>query len=291
MKETRIPLTNKPYHKPSEMFLINAVLVLFVVIWILPTIGLLITSFRKPEAIVSSGWWMAFSRVNEFTLENYRAVLLQGGVGRAFVNSLLISIPSTILVIIIAALAAFPLAFFKFPGRTFLFVLFVSLQVIPLQITLIPVMKMMSSLGISGTFPAIWMAHTAYGLPLAIYIFRNFFAGIPYAIIESAEVDGATKFQIFSQLVIPISMPAVASLGIFQFMWVWNDLLVALVFLGGTPEVAPLTVKIASMKGSLESGWHLMSAAAFVSMVIPLILFLSFQKYFVEGLTAGAVKG
>ncbi len=282
---------NPAHPTQGNIVLINLFLFFFVVIWSIPTLGLLITSFRSPEAIVSSGWWMAFSRVNQFTLENYRVVLLQGGIGKAFINSFLIAIPSTLLVILFAAAAAFPIAFFKFPGKTLIFVLFVSLQVIPIQITLIPVMKLLKSTGLIGTFPGIWLAHTAYGLPLAIYIFRNFFAGIPFAMIESAEVDGANRWQIFTQLVLPLAVPAIASLGIFQFLWVWNDLLVALVYLGGNPEVAPLTVKIASMKGSLEAGWHLMSAAAFISMVIPLVIFLSLQKYFVKGLLAGAVKG
>ncbi|MBN1499397.1 MAG: carbohydrate ABC transporter permease [Spirochaetes bacterium] len=271
--------------------LLNIFLVLFTFVWFLPTLGLFISSFRHPSQIASSGWWTAFMHPASFTFENYKFVLFSSGIGKAFINSLIITVPSTCLVVIIASLAAYIFAFYEFPARKILFITFISLQVIPLQITLIPVLKMYRSAGIAGTFPGIWIAHCAYGLPFAIYLLRNFFSGIPYSMIESAQIDGASISQIFSKLIFPLSIPAIASLGIFQFIWVWNDLLLALVYLGGTPQVAPLTVKLASLSGSLESGWNIMTTAAFISMLLPLIIFFAMQKYFIEGILAGSVKG
>lgn len=274
----------------ASQFILNFVLLILVIIWMLPAFGLFISSFRPSGEIATSGWWNFFKNP-VFTLKNYQIVLISSNLIKSFFNSLLIAVPSTILTVLVAALAAYPIASFKFPGRLLLFVTFLTSQIIPLQVTLIPVLKMLNFIGLAGTFPGVWLAHTAYGLPLAIYLFRNFFAGIPYTLIESAEIDGASKFSLLYKIILPLSLPAVASVAIFQFIWVWSDLLVSLVYLGGAPEVAPLTVKIASLMGSLESGWHIMTTAAFISMILPLLVFISMQKYFIKGVLAGAVKG
>jgi alpha-glucoside transport system permease protein len=217
--------------------------------------------------------------------------LFSSGILKAFINSLIISVPATCLTILLGAFAAYPLSFYKFPGKIIVFISIISLQIIPIQITLIPVLNMLRIIRLSGNFIGVWLAHTAYGLPFAIYLLRNFFANIPFSLIESAQIDGANKFQIFLKLIFPLSVPVIASLGIFQFLWIWNDLLVSLVYLGGEFDVAPLTVKITKLMGSLESGWHILTTSAFISMGLPLIVFFSLQKYFIKGLLAGAVKG
>jgi len=263
-------------------------------IWIMPTVGLLISSLRPKNAVMASGWWTVFAHPFEFTqytLVNYITVLTAQGMGRAFVNSLIISIPSTIIPIAIAALAAYAFAWMDFPGRQLLFVVVVGLLVVPLQMTLIPILRVYNKLGLSGTFLGIWLAHTGYGLPFAIYLLRNFFGALPKELFESAFLDGASWFTAFTRLALPLSVPALASLAIFQFLWVWNDLLVALIYLGGTQEVAPLTLKLSSLVNSLGQNWHLLTAAAFVSMALPLAVFFSLQRYFVRGILAGSVKG
>jgi alpha-glucoside transport system permease protein len=193
--------------------------------------------------------------------------------------------------ILIAAFAAYAFAWMRFPGRNVLFFVVVGLLVVPLQMTLIPVLRMYTGLGIVGTFPAIWLAHTAYGLPFAIYLLRNFFAALPRDMFESAYLDGASESTVFFNLVLPTSVPALASLAIFQFLWVWNDLLVALIYLGGQPAVAPLTVTVSNLVNSLGQDWQLLTAAAFISMALPLLVFFLLQKYFVRGILAGSVKG
>ncbi|PKN85100.1 MAG: sugar ABC transporter permease [Chloroflexi bacterium HGW-Chloroflexi-8] len=211
------------------------------------------------------------------------------GMGRAFLNSLLVAIPSTILPILFAAFAAYAFSWMDFKGRQWLFALLVGLQVVPLQMTLIPISRLYAQLGLNGTFLGIWLFHTGFGLPYAIYLMRNFLGSLPREIFESAYLDGASSWTAFYQLAIPLSLPAIASLGIFQFLWIWNDLLVALVFLGGEHPV--LTYQIGNMVTSLGSGWHLLTAAAFISMALPMIVFLSLQKFFVRGMLAGSVKG
>ena len=211
------------------------------------------------------------------------------GMGRAFINSLFVSIPSTLLPILFAAFAAYALSWMHFTGRQWLFALLVGLQVVPLQMTLIPISKMYAQLGLNGTFLGIWLFHTGFGLPYAIYLMRNFIGSLPRELFESAYLDGASHWTAFRRLALPLSIPAIASLGIFQFLWIWNDLLVALVFLGGQNPV--LTYQIGNMVTSLGSGWHLLTAAAFISMALPMIVFFGLQRFFVRGLLAGSVKG
>jgi alpha-glucoside transport system permease protein len=238
-----------------------------------------------------SGWWMAFKTPLQFTLENYREVLFQEGLGRSFFNSIAISLPSTALTLFIAALAAYAFAWMRFPGRNALFIFVVGLLVIPLQMTFIPVLKLFTALHLTGTFPAVWLAHTAYGLPFAIFMLHGFFVNLPRDLFESAFLDGASNWIAFLHILLPLSVPSLAALAIFQFLWVWNDLLVALVYLGGSRNVAPVTLTISNLVNSFGSEWHLLTAAAFFSMLLPLILFFTLQQYFVKGILAGALKG
>lgn len=224
-----------------------------------------------------------------FTLDNYRTVLTAEGIGQSFLNSLTVAIPSTIIPILVAAFAAYALAWMKFPGRALLLALIVGLLVVPLQMSLIPLLRLYSSQGLVGTYPGIWLAHTGFGLPLAIFLLRSYIGGLPRELIESANIDGASHFQIFIQLIVPLSIPALASFAIFQFLWVWNDMLVALVFLGQDRPV--LTVSLAALTGSRGENWEILTAAAFVSIIVPLIVFFSLQRYFVRGLLAGSIKG
>src|SRR5258707_4566937 len=223
---------------------LNATIILISVIWLTPTFGLLVSSFRPADQVATTGWWTAFKTPFAFTLDNYEQVLTSKNIGVSFVNSLIISIPATIMPIMLAALAAYALAWMKFPGRNLLFIIIVALLVVPLQVTLVPVLRLFTGLGLTGTFLAIWLAHTGYGLPFSIYLLRNFFSELPGEMFEAAYMDGASPFVAFYRLALPTSVPALASLAIFQFMWVWNDLLAALIYLGGRPSVAPLTVTL-----------------------------------------------
>jgi len=270
---------------------LHVVLVVVSLLWLVPSVGLLVSSLRPAALISSTGWWQAFTTPFRFTLENYGHVLGQANMARSFVNSLLIAIPATVMPILVAAFAAYAFAWMRFPGKDALFLVVVGLLVVPLQVTLIPVLRLFNVMHLTGSFPAIWVAHTAYGLPFAIYLLRNFIGELPGEMMESAGLDGATHAQIFFQLVLPTSVPALASLAIFQFMWVWNDLLVALIYLGGTPSVAPMTVTVSNMVNSYGGGWEYLTAAAFVSMLLPLVVFFSLQQYFVKGILAGSVKG
>lgn len=380
---------------------IHVIIIFTMIIWIIPTLGLLITSFRPPQTVTSTGWWTVFSQppgsreytnscaschgvdgkelpkadlsnpdlinqfprslqllgmlkkdingaphmgdvpvpsaqeaatiivylrnfsgiesVRRFTFGNYIDALVgyrgrtsytadcaagtqppnlncnlgdflnPRGMGRAFINSLLVTIPATILPILFAGFAGYAFAWLDFKGRFLLFALMVGLQVVPLQMTLVPISRFYAQTGLNGTFLGVWLFHTGFGLPYAIYLMRNFLGTLPRDLFESTYLDGANHWTAFVRLVIPLSMPAIASLGIFQFLWVWNDLLVALVFLGGTTPV--MTYQISTMVTSLGSGWQVLTAAAFLSMLLPMVVFFSLQRYFVRGMLAGAVKG
>ena len=259
-------------------------------LWLVPSIGLLITSFRTAEAALTTGWWTVILHpFQDWTISNYTEVLNSGG-RNAFVNSLVVSLPATVIPIFIAAFAAYAFTFMEFPGRDFFFILIVGLLVVPLQVALVPLLKIYGNIGLQGTFASVWLAHAAFGLPLAIFILRGYMTTLPRGVIESAKIDGASHYQTFWRLIVPMSVPALASFAIFQFLWTWNDLLVALIFLGpGEKEV--LTVAVANLVGQQQQGWQLVTAGAFVSMVVPLLVFLGLQRYFVRGLTAGAVKG
>ena len=273
---------------------LHGVIIIISMIWILPTTGLLITSLRPPSEVAHTGWWTIFQTpftFTQFTLENYRVVLSNQGLGRAFFNSIVIAIPATLFPVFIAGFAAFAFAKMVFPGRDSLFMVIVGLLVVPLQMTFIPILRLFNIVDLSGTFVGIWIAHTGYGLPLTIYLLHNYIIGLPNDIFDSATVDGASTWQIFFKILIPLSLPAIASVVIFQFLWVWNDLLVALIFLGGAPDVAPLTLKVASMVGARGQNWEILTAAAFISMILPLFVFLSMQRYFVRGILAGSIKG
>ena len=268
---------------------VHLVLWLICAVWLAPVVGLFVSSLRPASDVAASGWWTVF-RHPAFTPANYRDVLTAQGLGAGFFNSMVIAAPATAIPLLIAAYAAYAFAWMAFPGRGALFALMVMLLVVPLQTTLVPVLRLFTAAGLTGTFPALWLAHTGYGLPLAVFLLRNFIGGLPPDVLDSAAIDGAGAAQTFFRVVLPLSLPAVASLAIFQFLWVWNDLLVALSYLGGRPSVAPLTDTIAGLVSSLGSGWHLLTAAAFVSMVLPLAVFFTLQRYFVRGLVAGAVK-
>ncbi len=269
---------------------LHAVIIIVALLWMTPAFGLLVSSFRPSTAVSSTGWWTAFQTPFDFTLQNYSSVLSQNGMARSFVNSLIISIPGTIIPILVAGFAAFAFAWMKFRGRDILFMFVVALLVVPIQMTLIPVLRLLTNINLVGSFPGIWLAHTAYGLPFCVFLLRNFFAQLPKELLESAYLDGASNLRVFFRLVLPLSVPAVASLAIFQFLWVWNDLLVALVYLQD-PAKAPMTVTINNLVSSFGTQWQLLTAAAFISMILPLVIFLALQRYFVEGITAGAVKG
>jgi len=360
--------------KRISSLVVNGILLVLVLVWTIPTIGIFVSSFRARDDIASSGWWNIFphkewQKVQEidtsalgldpngimviegasgtfdefrngvetpngeritwignkrlgrveiqkqvwtvswdFTLDNYRQVL--GGqnfefkkpdgtvevvpgdnMSGAFLNSLAVSVPSTVIPILIAAFAAYAFAWMNFPGRRWLFIMVVALLVVPLQIALVPILRDYRALNLNGTFLAIWLAHTGFGLALATYLLYNYISSLPRDILESAFIDGASHFTVFTRLILPLSVPALASFAIFQFLWVWNDYLVALIFLGGNPEFELVTQRMAAIVGSRGSEWHLLTAGAFISMLLPLLVFFSMQRYFVRGLLAGSVKG
>ncbi len=357
----------------TGQILVNGVLAFICLLWTIPTLGLLISSFRTRDDIQNSGWWTIFPhreyvmaerieipaglntdgvfelegttgtfeefragvtapdgrrvtwignkrrgwieiqerqwtmRTN-FTLQNYQNVLTgkqytltqsDGSVrteqgddfSGSLLNSLTVTVPATVIPILIAAFAGYGFAWMRFPGRRALFIMVVTLLVVPLQIALVPILRDYVRLDLNGTFLAIWLAHTGFGLPLATYLLYNYISGLPRDILESAFIDGAGHFTIFTRLILPLSVPALASFAIFQFLWVWNDYLVALIFIGSKPDVQVLTMRLAGIVGSRGSDWHLLTAGAFISMIIPLLVFFSLQRFFVRGLMAGSVKG
>jgi alpha-glucoside transport system permease protein len=352
---------------------VNGALIILVLLWTIPTIGLFVSSIRTRADILSSGWWTiiphrewmvaeqmepptdqdkdgvmtiggaqgTFQEFRDgietpdgkrlrwvgnkrlgrieieekrwttnanFTFENYQNVLtgkeyeLTSGDGStrtvrgddfsgAFLNSLTVAIPATVIPILIAAFAAYGFAWMRFPLRRSFFILIVALLVVPLQLALVPILRDYVKLDLNGSFLAVWLAHTGFGLPLATYLLYNYISSLPRDILESAFIDGASHFTIFIRLILPLSVPALASFAIFQFLWVWNDYLVALIFIGSKPDVQVLTMRIAEIVGSRGSDWHLLTAGAFISMVLPLLVFFSLQRFFVRGLMAGSVKG
>jgi alpha-glucoside transport system permease protein len=274
------------------------------ILWTTPTFGLLISSVRPPGQILTNGWWTIFQNPG-LTLENYTSVLAAGNsqltLAGSFINSLAITIPATIFPLVVASLAAYAFAWIDFPGRNWMFIGVFALQIVPLQMALVPLLSLFSrglkigdlqlfdGLNASGTYAQVWIAHTIFALPLAIFLLHNFVSEIPRELIEAARVDGAGHGQIFFRIVLPLTMPAIASFAIFQFLWVWNDLLVALVFADG--GVAPMTKLLAEITGSRGQDWNLLTAGAFISILVPLIVFFSLQRFFVRGLLAGSTKG
>ncbi|MGH2379624.1 MAG: carbohydrate ABC transporter permease [Candidatus Limnocylindria bacterium] len=268
---------------------IHIALAIVGLIWLLPTIGLLITSFRPASEIFTTGWWEVFGGRLNFTLDNYAEVLGSQGMLEAFINSISITVPATIFPVVLAALAAFGFAWVDFPFRDTLFLVVVGLLLVPLQMTLIPLVELFAVMGIFGTFIGLWIAHTAFALPFGIFLLRNFFITLPRDLIEAARIDGAGNVKIFRMIVLPLSVPALASFAIFQFLWTWNDLLMALVF-APRPDGLPMTTQVQSLLGTFATEWHLLAAASFLIMTVPLIVFFSLQRYFVQGLLAGSVK-
>ncbi|HZG89518.1 MAG TPA: carbohydrate ABC transporter permease [Pseudonocardia sp.] len=266
--------------------------VVIAVLWTLPTFGLFLSSFRPEREVKRTGWWTFFTNP-DFTLDNYNEVLFEGNqpLANYFVNSILITIPAVIIPIVLATISAYAFAWMKFPYKDTLFVAIFALQIVPLQVALLPLLEIFVGSGLNNTFWTVWIAHSIFALPLAIYLLHNSMRDIPAELVEAARVDGAGHVLIFTRIMLPLMRPAIAAFGVFQFLWVWNDLLVALVFAGGTADVAPLTVRVAELSGTRGSDWHLLSAGAFISIIVPLIVFLSLQRFFVRGLLAGSVKG
>ncbi|HEY6635495.1 MAG TPA: carbohydrate ABC transporter permease [Acidimicrobiia bacterium] len=304
VSETPTPIPSPtPAPKPSRRrreenphragWVVRIAVFLIVAAWTIPTLGLLVNSFRTSVDSSSTGWWTSlFSPfATDWTLDNYRSVLTSGGLFDALINSLIVTIPATVIPITLAAFAAYGFAWLRFKGRGLLFGVIVALLVVPLQLSLVPLLQVYQGAGLTGSFVGIWLAHTGFGLPLAVFLLYGFISQLPKDLFESAYIDGASPFTAFTKLVLPLSVPALASFAIFQFLWVWNDFLVALVFLGTSSDVAVLTIELASIVGSRGEAFHLLTAAAFVSMLIPLVVFLALQRYFVRGLLAGSVKG
>ncbi|RLP97813.1 carbohydrate ABC transporter permease [Micromonospora sp. CV4] len=283
--------------------------IVIAVVWTIPTFGLFISSLRPEDEIKTTGWWTAFTNP-QFTLENYQQVLFgrsssSGQLASYFINSLAITIPSVLFPLAFASLAAYALAWINFRGRDWAYIAIFALQIVPLQMALVPLLKFFSTgVTVAGVtlmpawdlvdeqkFAQVWFAHTCFALPFAVYLLHNFISQLPGDLMEAARVDGAGHPKIFRTIVLPLITPALAAIGIFQFLWVWNDLLVALIFAGGGDETAPLTVRLAEMAGTRGNEWQRLTAGAFVSIVVPLIVFLSLQRYFVRGLLAGSVKG
>jgi alpha-glucoside transport system permease protein len=274
-----------------RLLLVHVPLALLCGLWLLPTVALLISSFRTPADTASTGWWTAVRPPLRFTDYNYREVLTTGGLGRAFRNSLLITVPSVSLMVSLGAVAGYALARMRFAGARAIFVLLLALAIVPLQVVLVPVLRLYDALDVTGTWAGIWLVHAGVALPFVTYLLHNYFRQLPREMFEAAEMDGADHVSAFLRVALPTSGPALASVVIFQFLWVWNDLLLALIFLGGDAEVAPLTVTLSGLVNNITGqGWHLLTAAAFVSLVCPLALFFALQRYFVRGLLAGGVK-
>jgi alpha-glucoside transport system permease protein len=298
MASSTMPARPRRRKSPLGKIFVYVTLILITLLWVTPTLGLLISSFRAADAVRNTGWWTVFSdpAQAQWSLDSYRTVLGIGGQGNIdlttnVINTIVVALPATIIPILIAAFAAYGFAWIAFPGRRLFFIIVVALLVVPLQISLIPILRDYTRLGLGGTYLGVWLAHAGFGLPLAIYLLYNYVSTIPRDIFESAFIDGANHFTIFTRLILPLSMPALAAFAIFQFLWTWNDLLIALVFLGSNPAEQVLTQRLLGLLGTYAQDWHLLTAGAFVSMVIPLIVFFALQRFFVRGLMAGSVKG
>lgn len=269
----------------------SGIAIIIAILWTIPSLGLLITSFRPQEDIRRTGWWTVFTGNASFTMDNYNEALYgnSNDLSTFFVNSFVITIPAVLIPITLSLLAAYAFAWIKFPGRNFLFVAVFSLQVVPLQIALVPLLSDYVDWDINGSYWTVWLSHSIFALPLAIFLLHNFMKDIPASLVEAARVDGAGHVKIFFRVLFPLLVPAIASFGIFQFLWVWNDLLVGLTF--AAPQYQPLTVKIAELAGTRGGDWYLLTAGAFIAMIVPLIVFVALQRFFVRGMLAGAVKG
>jgi alpha-glucoside transport system permease protein len=266
----------------------QVVLAAVAVIWLVPTLGLFIASLRPEQDNAASGWWTVLTDPGALTFGNYTRLLENAAIVEAFRNSVFITVPAAVLVVVVAALAAYAFAWMEFPGRDWLFLGVVGLLVVPVQVGLIPVAKLYRSLGMFGTITGVVLFHVAFGLPFAIFLLRNFFAGIPRDLLEAARMDGGKELTIFVRVILPLGLPAIASLAIFQFLWVWNDLLVALIFAGRDSQ--PLTVALQQQVRQFSSNFDVLAPGAFVSLVVPLVVFFAFQRYFVQGVLAGSVK-
>ncbi|MGW1994344.1 carbohydrate ABC transporter permease [Embleya sp. NPDC001921] len=263
-------------------------LVLIALFWLMPTFGLLVSSLRDPQEMSKSGWWKVLGKPSDLTFSNYDKLLDNKDMTRAFFNTIWITVPSTLLVILIGSLAAYAFAWLEFPGRDWLFLIVVGLLVVPVQVALIPISKLYGDTGLFGTILGVVLFHVAFGLPFAVFLLRNYFAGIPRDLLEAARMDGGTDLTIFFRVILPLGLPAIASLGIFQFLWVWNDMLIALIY--ADTESAPLTVALQSQSRAFGANIDVLAPGAFLSLIVPVIVFFSFQRYFVQGVMAGAVK-
>ncbi|MGP5362043.1 carbohydrate ABC transporter permease [Brachybacterium tyrofermentans] len=264
---------------------------LLALLWTIPTLGLLVTSFRSREAAASTGWWSSLWE-GGWTFDNYATVLGDPSISGSLINSIVVAVPATVLPIMFAAFAAYAFTFIEFRGKDFLFIAIVAVMVVPIQVSFQPMLDLLGprGLGINGQFVAVWMLHTGFGMPLAVYTLRNYMATLPTSVVESAKIDGASHFQTFWRLVAPMSSPAIAAFATLQFLWVWNDLLIAKLFLGGGDNKTVI-VSLQQMLGTQGQGAELLTAGAFVSMVIPMLVFFGLQRFLVRGITAGSVKG
>jgi alpha-glucoside transport system permease protein len=269
---------------------LHLIIIIFCAIWVIPTVGMVINSFRSLSDMSQAGWWTTLFPPHGFTFASYQQVLNTEGVGTSIINSILITLPATVIQLAIATMGAYAFAWMKFPGKNLFFIVIVGLMVVPIQMTLIPVLQFFKLVGLNGTIMAVWLAHSGYGLPFEVFLLRNYLGGLPREIFESAEVDGAGHAVRFLRIALPMTLPAIASLTIFVFLGVWNDLLVALTFLGTSPN-RPLTVIITTLVNSFGGGWQFLTAAAVIQMALPLAVFIGLQRYFVRGVTAGSVKG
>lgn len=267
---------------------LNALLILIALFWLVPTVGLFVASLRAEADNASSGWWTVLTAPSQLTLDNYQALLANDDITASFLNTILITVPATLLVIVIGAMAGYACAWIDFKGRDWVFIGIIAMLVVPIQVALIPIASLFGQLGVFGSIGSVVAFHVAFGLPFAIFLLRNFFAGIPRDLLEAARMDGANEWTIFVRIILPLGLPAIASLGIFQFLWTWNDLLVALVF--ADSESRPLTVFLASQTRQFGSSFDILAAGSFLSLIIPLVVFFAFQRFFVQGVMAGSVK-